>query len=125
MMARLSLLLTLFIPFLGLLILPIDLSALIMRLLAIGLIAFYIVPKQIIALSSNPRDWLTALRWQLLFSFVLVLLASVPTIVVQYLRTMGVIVPEILTETAKITGNFSFLIFAILWALIFHYRDKR
>lgn len=125
MKARLSVMMTLSLVVIGLLTLPVDLSALLMRLIAIGLIAFYIVPKQIIVLSSNPRDWLTSLRWQLLFSFVLVLLASVPTVLVQYLRTVGVLVPDFLIETAKITGNLSFLIFAVLWALIFHYRGKR
>lgn len=125
MKAKAPLLAALLVITVGLLTLPVDMSALFMRLGAIGLIAFYIVPKQIIALSSTPRDWLTSLRWQLLFSFVLVLLASVPTILVQYLRTIGVLVPDFLIETAKITGNLSFLIFAVLWALIFHYRGKR
>lgn len=125
MKAKLLLIATMMIVTVMIVILPTDMSALFMRLGAIGIIALYIVPKLIIDLSYSPKDWLTSLRLGLILSFVSVLLASVPTILVQYLRAKGIAVPEALIEIAKVTGNLSFLMFAIIWVLILHYRDRR
>ncbi len=103
----------------------IEIIGLALFLVALIIIAFYIVPKQIMAVVTNERDWLTALRWQLLLGFSSLLIASVPSIIIRVLRSIGIEPPAFMLDIAKITISLCFLIFAIMWVLIYKYRGKR
>lgn len=94
----------------------------VIRLLAIGIILFLVLPRAIIEL-LRPHDWLTGLRWRLLGVFVFTILASVPSVIYQILLVYG-IQSDILRAVITITGNLSFLGFAVLVLMIYNYRRK-
>lgn len=99
-----------------------SLIGLIIKAVAISMIAFYIVPKAFKQV-LRPRDWLTGLRWQLLGMFSFSILASVPSIVYQIMRTNGM-ETEVLRNVASVSGNLSFLGISILLVMIYNYKEK-
>lgn len=99
-----------------------SLIGLVLRTLAVGIIVFYIIPKQFKE-ALRPKDWLTGLRWQMLALFSLAIVASVPAIVYQILVTNGIQAP-ILRNVATISGNLSFLGISIVAAMIYNFKKK-
>lgn len=99
-----------------------SLIGLIIRSIAIGIILFYIIPKQFKEV-LRPRDWLTGLRWQMLLMFTFAILASVPSVIYQLLRTNGIEAP-VLRDISSITGNLSFLAISVLLVMIYNYKRK-
>lgn len=94
----------------------------IIRLIALAVLVFYIVPRQFIEV-LRPRDWLTGLRWQILLLFVLSIIASIPPLIYQLLR-LNEVDSEILRNVATITGNLSTLGMTVLIVLIFNYKRR-
>lgn len=92
------------------------------RATAIGIILFYIVPKAFRQV-LRPKDWLTGLRWQLLSMFTFSILASVPSVVYQVMRSYGA-ETELLRNVATVSGNLSFLGISILLVMIYNYKQK-
>jgi len=99
-----------------------SLIGLVIRSIAIAIILFYIIPKQFKEV-LRPRDWLTGLRWQMLLMFSFAILASVPSVVYQILRTIGVDAP-VLRDISSVTGNLSFLAISLLLVMIYNYKRK-
>lgn len=99
-----------------------SLIGLVIRSIAIAIILFYIIPKQFKEV-LRPKDWLTGLRWQMLLMISLAIVASVPSVVFQVLRTIGIDAP-VLRDIASITGNLSFLAISILLVMIYNYKRK-
>lgn len=99
-----------------------SLIGLVIRALAIGIILFYIIPVAIMQV-FRPKDWLTGLRWQLLGMFSFSILASVPSVVYQVMRTNGM-ESELLRNISSVTGNLSFLAISVLLVMIYNYREK-
>lgn len=99
-----------------------SLIGLVIRSIAIGIIVFYVVPKQFKE-ALRPKDWLTGLRWQMLVLFGLAVIASVPAIVYQIVTSMGIDAP-VLRNVASICGNLSFLAISVDAVLIYNYKRK-
>lgn len=98
------------------------LISLIIRIFSLSIILFYIIPKQF-AEVIRPKSWLTGLRWQILILFVFSIIAAIPSLTYQIIRTMGQ-EADMLRNIASITGNLSNLGTSILLVLIYNYKGK-
>lgn len=93
-----------------------------LKLLALGIILFYVIPKQFVEV-LRPKSWLTNLRWYILILFMTSILTAVPSLSYQVLLVQGQ-ESEILRRVASITGNISDLATSVLLVLIYNYRKK-
>lgn len=98
------------------------LIAIIIKFLTLGVILFYLIPKQV-AEVLRPKDWLTGLRWQILVLLVANVATSIPASAYTILRYYGTDSP-ILREISLVTNNISGLVIIVLLVLIFNYRRK-
>lgn len=98
------------------------LVSLVIRVLAIAVILFYVIPKQFMEV-TRPKNWLTGLRWQILILFIFSITAAIPSVYYQYIRTIGGD-SVILRNVASIAGNLSNLGTSILLVLIYNYRKR-
>lgn len=98
------------------------LIGLIIRIVAIGYIVLYIVPKQFFEV-LRPRNWLTGLRWKILFFLLFIVLTAVPSLTYQGTRLHSVSVNS-LQNLSSVTGNLSYLGLAVLLGMIYNYRKK-
>lgn len=98
------------------------LISLLIRILALGIILFYVIPKQFMEV-TRPKNWLTGLRWQILLLFIFSIMAAIPSLTYQYIRTFGGD-SQVLRNVASITSNLSSLGTSILLVLIYNYRRK-
>lgn len=95
--------------------------SLILRVFAIGIILFYIIPRQFLE-ATRPRDWLTGLRWRILILVIFMILSSLPVVVYQQQRIDGT-VSDTFRNVASISSNLSYLSMSILLILIYNYKN--
>lgn len=98
------------------------LASLVIRTISIGIILFYVIPKQFFEV-LRPKNWLTSLRWYILLLFIFSILAAIPSLVYQAIRTGGAD-SSILRNIASILGNLSSLSTSMLLVLIYNYKKK-
>lgn len=98
------------------------LIAIIIKFLTLGVILFYLIPKQVTEV-LRPKDWLTGLRWQILLLLIANVITSIPASAYTILRYYGTDSP-LLREISLVTNNVSGLVIIILLVLIFNYRRK-
>lgn len=98
------------------------LVSLIIRVLSIGIILFYVIPKQFFEV-LRPKNWLTGLRWLILLLFIFSVISAIPSLAYQFLRTIGDDSP-LLRNIASISGNLSNLGTSVLLVLIYNYKKK-
>lgn len=98
------------------------LIAIIIKFVTLGLMLFYLIPKQV-AEVLRPKDWLTGLRWQILILLIANIATSIPASAYTILRYYGTDSP-MLREVSLITNNVSGLAIIILLLLIFNYKRK-
>lgn len=96
--------------------------SLILRVFAIGIILFYIIPRQFLE-ATRPRDWLTGLRWRILILVIFMILSSLPVVVYQQQRIDGT-VSDTFRNVASISSNLSYLSMSILLILIYNYKNS-
>lgn len=92
------------------------------RIISVSVLLFYIIPKQFKEV-LRPKSWLTGLRWQLLLLFSFSVLAAIPALTYQGIRTFGGESP-VLRNVAGISGNLSTLATTILLILVYNYKQK-
>lgn len=98
------------------------LASLVIRAVSVGIILFYVIPKQFFEV-LRPKNWLTGLRWYILLLFIFSIVSAVPSLVYQAIRTTGSD-SSILRNVASILGNLSSLSTSILLVLIYNYKRK-
>lgn len=95
--------------------------SLLIRTLSIGIILFYVIPKQFMEV-LRPKDWLTRLRWQILLLFLFTVFASIPALTYQAGRVNGE-TNESFRNIVSISSNLSILSTSILLVLIYNYKS--
>jgi hypothetical protein len=96
------------------------LISLLLGVFATGVVAFYIIPKQI-AEVARPRNQFTRLRWILLFLFIFSVITAVPALV--YLVSLLNHSPsDLFASVARVTGNISRVTNTILLLMVYNYR---
>ena len=96
--------------------------SLLIRIVSIGIVLFYIIPKQFLEV-LRPRDWLTKLRWQILLLFLFTIFASIPALSYQAARVNGE-PSEAFRNIVTVSSNLSVLSTSVLLVLIYNYRKK-
>lgn len=84
--------------------------------------AFFLTPKQIIEV-TEPKDWLTRLRWIILGILVLSVVSSLPSVLYQFYRMIGEEHP-LLRTVATVTGQISKTCTTVLLVLVYTYKRK-
>lgn len=97
------------------------LAGFIIRILAILYIGFYIGSKQLVELQV-PKDGLTKLRQMIMIIICLTAISAIPTLAFQFSQ-LGHPFINNLQKLSAITGNLSYAGLAILWGLIYKYKE--
>lgn len=95
------------------------------RLVALGIVLFFVIPRHIKDMddTKSDHDGLDRLRWFILILLSLSVVASIPGVVYQLIRTLGY-TSLILQNISTISTNTSILGTSILLILIYTYQRK-
>lgn len=95
---------------------------LVARLVTLGLLIAYVIPKQITEV-RRPKNEFTGLRWLILIGIVAYCFTSIPSILFNITRLSQ---PQVLNlqNVATVSGNLANLVVGIVLYLIYNYKDK-
>lgn len=98
------------------------LASMLLGACSVAVLVFYLLPKQF-AEVLRPKDWLTALRWQILVLLGFITLMALPSLVYLTLRYMG-LEYETMRSIASITNRLSFAGAVLVLVLVFNYKRR-